>query len=310
LNDAALLRMAAPDPGLPPGEALARAEAVARVHASAGWCVSIHVTSSILLGYLREDLPGVCAGVWAPRGTGEWVHGGLRVSGRWPYCSGITHSDWMFAGCIVDGTLRVATLPVAEMEILDTWDTVGLRATGSHDAVADGIIVPTERVIDLTAGPVSELALYRFPIFGYFAGSIAAAALGNARGAMDEFDPGDRVASRTAGAIARAEASLRAARGLYFDAIDAAWAQAQDGPVSVDARRDLRLAATHATRTAAEVVSAVHDVGGGQANYERSPLARRFRDAHTATGHFQVNVATYELAGRLLLGLDADTSTL
>jgi alkylation response protein AidB-like acyl-CoA dehydrogenase len=82
------------------------------------------------------------------------------------------------------------------------------------------------------------------------------------------------------------------------------------GPVSEAARVALRLAATHATRTAAEVVASMYDLGGGSAIYQSSPLQRRFRDAHTATAHFQVNPATYELLGRLLLGLPARTEQL
>ena len=90
--------------------ALRCAEAVARGNASAGWCVSIAITSSLLVAYLpassREALfgegRGVAAGVWAPRGTGRTVDGGVVVSGRWAFCSGITHADMMFAGCLID----------------------------------------------------------------------------------------------------------------------------------------------------------------------------------------------------------------
>jgi indole-3-acetate monooxygenase len=82
------------------------------------------------------------------------------------------------------------------------------------------------------------------------------------------------------------------------------------GPVSVELRTGLRLAATHATRTAAEVVRAMYDLGGGSAIYADSPLQRRFRDAHAATAHFQVNAATWELCGRLLLDQPTDATML
>jgi alkylation response protein AidB-like acyl-CoA dehydrogenase len=72
-------------------------------------------------------------------------------------------------------------------------------------------------------------------------------------------------------------------------------------------RNDLRLAATHAARTSAEVVRALYDLAGGPAIYDDSPLQRRFRDAYTATAHFQVNAASRELQGRILLGEPADT---
>ena len=107
------------------------------------------------------------------------------------------------------------------------------------------------------------------------------------------------------------EASLRAARAVYYQAIDHAWRAAQSPePVSVELRTALRLAATHAVRTAADVVRAMYDLGGGSAIYDDAPLQRRFRDAHAATAHFQVNAATWELCGRLLLDQPTDTAML
>ena len=111
LRDSGLMRCGAPESlgaaQAPPGVSLECAETIARGDASAGWCVSIALTSSLLAGYLPSDgaaeiLGGsraVAAGVWAPRGTARPVDGGVRVSGRWAFCSGITHADFLFGGC-------------------------------------------------------------------------------------------------------------------------------------------------------------------------------------------------------------------
>jgi len=72
----------------------------------------------------------------------------------------------------------------------------------------------------------------------------------------------------------------------------------------------LRLAATHATRVAAEVARTVYDLGGGSSVHLASPLQRRFRDAHVATQHVLVSPATLELAGRVLMGLPTDATML
>jgi alkylation response protein AidB-like acyl-CoA dehydrogenase len=318
---------------LAPGETLRAAEEVARGDASAGWCVSIAATSSLLAAWLPEDARGdlfgapdrVAAGVWAPTGKGRRDDGAVVVSGRWAYCSGITHAHTFFAGCVVEGGQRpaVVALRTADLDVLGTWHTLGLRGTGSHDSVADAVAVPAAHVLSLFDPPVLDRPLYRFPIFGFFALSIAAAALGNARGALDDFAAlavgkvglGARrtLAERspTQAAVAGAEAALRAADALFHDAIAAAWEAAQrPEPVSVALRTGLRLAATHAVRTAAEVVRTVFDLAGGSAIYDGAPLQRRFRDAHTATAHFQVNAASRELQGRILLGQDADAAML
>jgi indole-3-acetate monooxygenase len=337
LGESGLLRAGAPTEArgleLPPGVALGCAEAVARGNASAGWCVSIAITSSLLVAYLptasRDALfgegRGIAAGVWAPRGKGRTVDGGVVVSGRWPFCSGITHADMMFAGCLFDDQRvpSVVALRKQDLRVLDTWHTLGLRGTGSHDTVADEVFVPTDRVFSLFDGPIVDRPLYRFPVFGFFAASIAAAALGNARGALDDFaelasakkglGSTRTLAERpaTQAAVATAESALSAARALYYQAIEAAWQASQDGePVPVEPRNRLRLAATHATRTSADVVREMYDLAGGSAIYDSAPLQRRFRDAYTATAHFQVNEASRELSGRVLLDQLADVSTL
>jgi alkylation response protein AidB-like acyl-CoA dehydrogenase len=345
LRASGLLRAGAPTSlgavQAPPAVILRCAETVARGDASAGWCVSIAATSSLLSAYLPPDgaleifgdRNAVAAGVWAPRGTARPTDGGLRVSGRWSFCSGIDHSDYLFAGCVLETgaprdsgppVLRVVAIPTAELQILDTWRTAGLRGTGSHDAVAENVFVPGRRSLSLLDQPPTiDAPLYRFPVFGFFALSIAAAALGNARGAIDDLvqlaagkvgqGSSRTLAERpaTQAAVAEAEASLRAARAFYYAAIDDAWRAAQlPEPVSVELRAALRLAATHAVRTTAEIARSMYDLGGGSAIYEDSPLQRRFRDAHTATAHFQVNPATWELIGRLLVGQPTQTAML
>jgi alkylation response protein AidB-like acyl-CoA dehydrogenase len=73
-------------------------------------------------------------------------------------------------------------------------------------------------------------------------------------------------------------------------------------------RATIRLAATHATRTAADVVRSMYDLGGGSSVFLSSPLQRRFRDGHVATQHIMVAPPTYELTGRVFMGLPVDSS--
>jgi alkylation response protein AidB-like acyl-CoA dehydrogenase len=293
--------------------------------------VSIGITSSLLVAYLppqsRDELfgdgRGLAAGVWAPQGKATRVPGGVVVSGRWAFCSGITHADVLFAGCMLDDKPAVVALPTEHLQILDTWHTLGLRGTGSHDTVAEGVFVPDERVLSIFDGPVIDRPLYRFPPFGFFAACITAAAMGNARAAIDDFVDlaGTKkgvAASRTLAqrstvqvAVATAESALEAARAGYYQAIESAWQAAENGPsVPLAARTRLRLAATHGARVSADVVRSMYDLAGGSAIYDGAPLQRRLRDAFTATAHFQVNEASRELPGRILLGQAGEAATL
>jgi len=147
--------------------------------------------------------------------------------------------------------------------------------------------------------------------------------LGNARAAIDELvvlactkrpQASQRTLAERATAqseVAQAEARLRAARAFLYDAVQAAWEQAVAGtPLGAQARASLRLAATHAARTAADVTRNMYDLAGGSSVFLASSLQRRFRDAHVGTQHMMVSAATYELAGRVLMGLPTDIGTL
>jgi indole-3-acetate monooxygenase len=335
LRDSGLLRAGAPvEVGaleLPAATALRCAEEVARGDASAGWCVSIGITSTLLVAYLppasRDELfgdgRGLAAGVWAPQGKARRVPGGVVVSGRWAFCSGITHADVLFAGCVLEDRPAVVALPTEQLQILDTWHTLGLRGTGSHDTLAEEVFVPDNRVLSIFDGPVIDRPLYRFPPFGFFAACITAAAMGNARAAIDNFvelaaTKKGVAASRTLAerstiqvAVATAESALEAARAGYYQAIDAAWqASLAEPTVPLEARTRIRLAATHGARVSADVVRSMYDLAGGSAIYDGAPLQRRLRDAFTATAHFQVNEASRELPGRILLGQTTEAAML
>jgi alkylation response protein AidB-like acyl-CoA dehydrogenase len=228
-------------------------------------------------------------------------------------------------GCVVDGEPLMMLAPASDVQIHDTWHSMGLRGTGSHDIEMRDLEVPAHRTANLVTGrPTATGSLYAFPLFGLLAIAIGAVSLGIARGALDDVrqlatrrtptGSSRTMAERSPvqAELAQADASLRAARAFLHEAIAAAWVQAQaTREVPTAQRAGLRQAATHATTTGADVTTAAYRLAGGAAVYEdRSPLPRRFRDAHTATQHMLVGPATSELAGRLILGLPTDTSQL
>ena len=229
----------------PPAQTLRLAETVARGDASAGWCVSIAATSSLLGGWLSPagltevfgdaaERRGRCLGAAGEPRVASTVAIACRADGRSAaasrtpmICSGDASSTAAVDGAA--GRRGCSRCRSAELEIVDTWQTSGLNATGSHDAVADDVFVPEHRSLWLFDPPTSEAALYRFPIFGFFALSIAAAALGNARGAIDDLQSSSPRARSGSGRAARSpsaprpgrsspqnEAALRAAAGLLL----------------------------------------------------------------------------------------------
>jgi alkylation response protein AidB-like acyl-CoA dehydrogenase len=327
-----------------PATFVATVEELSRADAAAGWCIAACATSGMVAAYLDEaaarevfgSAGSVSGGVFAPRGRAQLGSSGYTVSGRWAFASGIDHCDWLMGGCFVmeDGQprmvaegrpdIRLMLFPADDVEVLDTWRVSGLRGTGSHDMEVHEVRVPEERSASLlTDAPLERGPLYAFPVFGLLALSIAGVAVGVARGALAdvvELAGGKtptlssrRLAERAAtqAGVARSEASLRAARELLYAEIERGWNDARrQGEVSVERRAALRLAATHATTAAAAAVDVAYELGGGTSIYETSQLQRRFRDVHAATQHMLVGPATWELTGRVLLGMPTEVEQL
>ncbi|MBL8351904.1 MAG: acyl-CoA dehydrogenase family protein [Burkholderiaceae bacterium] len=323
-------------------------EQLARADAAAAWCCFISCTASVLAAYLpeaeaaaifgRPDLK--TAGVFAPRGRAVAAEqegvAGLRVTGRWAWGSGARNADIVTAGCLLigddgkpallaDGSPRVLSVVLerSQVRLLDNWNSLGLCGTGSGEFEVSDAFVPLARSASLFDGPRIDTPLYRFPVFGLLAIAIAAVATGIAREALDHFvtEAGRSVPQASTkplaarpvvqDAVARAEARLQSARAWLMATIDAAWAAAQlSGPLTVEHRRDLRLAATHAVQSSAEVVDRVYTLAGGAAVFAASPLQRALRNVRVATQHMMVGDATYELTGRLLLGVPTNVAML
>ena len=317
---------------------------VAQADASAGWCVMIGVTSAIYSAYLPIEIARpiyadpelITGGVFASMGKALRQGDHYRVDGHWRWASGSHNCKWLNGGCVLieeDGSARTlpngapesrsVMVPISDVELVDTWHTMGLVGTGSVDMKMSNVRVPVARSVSLAFDkPRAQGALYVFPAFGLLAAGISAVALGNARAALDEFCQ-FAGGAKTAGSrrmlaqrstvqqeYAQAEATLRAASAMLFDAVGLAWDSAQrDGQIALQQRAGLRLAATHLTRNAAQVCRVVHDLAGGAAVFLSNNLQRRLRDAQTMTAHMMISSSTYELAGRVLLGLPTDDTT-
>jgi alkylation response protein AidB-like acyl-CoA dehydrogenase len=319
-------------------------EALAAGDPSAGWCAAIASTSSVLAGYLEPEAareiftgPGaVAGGVFAPRGRALVEGDGYRVSGRWSFASGCQHCSWLMGGCQVRAEgevvrtpaggpdVRLLLFPQGAAKIIDTWDVTGLEGTGSHDIEVRDLEVPaTHSVSIITDRPRESGPLFRFPVFGLLSLGIASVALGIARRAVEEItslaaDKHPTLSARslaqrsaTQSALAEAEAQRGSARAFLLETVRDVWERAKEpGELGLHERARVRLAATHAVRSAVRAVDIAYHLGGGSSIYHSSPLQRLFRDAHVATQHMIVGDATLELVGRVLLDQGVDPSML
>lgn len=299
--------------------------------AATGWCVMTASTSTLLAAYLdrgaAEELwtgarPPFLSGVFAPSGAATTTGDGVTLRGRWAYGSGCRHADWVAVGALADGGPRprhvVCFLPIAQVQIVDHWDTLGLGGTGSHDLVIDDAHVPARLVASVfDRAPWPEGALHRLPLFGLLALGIAACGLGVATAAVAH--DGARLAaakpaadgrpaelpSAALAAHASLAARLGAVRAYLLDVAARAQAAATAGPPPPAIRGELRLAATHAAAECAAIVRAAFHQAGGAAVRAGHPLHRALRDVETLLTHRMVGDRVLPAAARAVLGLGA-----
>lgn len=317
-------------------------EAISEADGSIGWVLMIgietvgigaslmpHETAARLFA-AHPDL--VMCGALNPQGRARRVEGGWRVTGRWPFASGCHHADLFWGQCLVvdeaaghgsgrgDRPPRAieVIVPRADYDIVDTWNTNGLRGTGSHDVTVDDLFVPDEMTTAVTGGaPTHDGPLYRLPPFSRLAYNKVGVATGIARAAIDHFvDLAEGKVPRLARsslrerpraqlAVAQAEAVLRSARAFVFEAVEDEWATVVAGGVCDRRQRALvRLACSHACQEAIRAVELVHSAAGTSPNLVDSPLGRARRDVAVVAQQIMVAPHFIDDAGRVLLGLD------
>lgn len=312
-------------------------EEVAILDGAVGWCAMIGATGGYFGGLLpaagaREifaDRDVVLAGTFRPTGVAVAIDGGYRVTGRWPFASGIMHCHWLIASCrILDGdsprltssgapVVKLLFLSRADAKVIDTWHTGGLRGTGSHDFEVKDVFVPASRSVWFTNPPVEPGPLYSFPAITLFSPLIASVSLGIARHALEAFKDLAGVkkpllsqellrASPVAQSqLGQAEGLLRAGRAFVFESLADSWDLARRGnPLSWEQRGLLWLSATQAVTQALQAVDIVYRAGGASSVYVSTQLERCLRDIRTASQHLQVMPTNYEVAGQFFFGAD------
>jgi 3-hydroxy-9,10-secoandrosta-1,3,5(10)-triene-9,17-dione monooxygenase len=266
-----------------------------------------------------------------PAGRAKRTKGGYLLSGRWPFSSGIEPSAWNMLAGIVAGEAgappeyRVFLVPSSDYAVIDTWDALGLKGTGSHDCEIGEAFVPDHMSVaaaDLAGGPtpgsaVNPAPLYRIPVFAMFPYVLSGPALGNAQGCVDDYIAATRGRTATYNTarlsdlqsiqikLAAAASKVDTARLIMRNACIAAQRDAANGyvPDIVEKsryRRDGALSVNLCT----EAVDLLFGASGARGLYMSGAAQRQFRDAHAIAAHISFSFdAAGSQYGRVALGL-------
>lgn len=320
-------------------------EEVAGIDSAAAWNLALSAGATLFPAFFDEkaaaeifgDGDGVMAGVFFPPTEAVSVEGGFRLTGRMPFASGCNHCEWFLgmAHVIENGKARenergeaemwLVVVPASDFEIIDHWDTLGMRGTGSHDLAIRDAFVPRHRAAPLLA-PESrrslpkgfEGPLYRCTVWPAVS-SLAFVATGIARAAIEElvalatkktpaYMPAPlRERSSAQSQVAQAQAELGAARAYLYEALREAWESGVAGRfIDMPQKRKVQLAAIHAAAAAADAVDLVHAAAGSSGIRKEHRFERHFRDVHVITQHAYISGARYESVGKPLFGLESD----
>jgi alkylation response protein AidB-like acyl-CoA dehydrogenase len=293
---------------------------------SAGWVL---MAASLAIGtgaaYLKDEaveelfsgprLP-VIAGQGTRPGIARRTKGGFNLSGSWSFASGIKHGTHIHTLGLIEGTheARIFVLPVGKAKLIDNWDVLGLRATGSIDYTTDNVFVPEAYThMATTEEPLRGGNLYRIGIIGFAGLCHSGWACGIGRRVLDELiaavaekagRPGTVADSASFHeGLANVEAVMRSARAFVYETWNDAWATLSRGEkLSVRQNTLMRLALAHATWSAHEATAFAYKAAGTQA-LRAGTIQHLFRDMHAGTQHITSSPPVYAAMGRELGGL-------
>ncbi|MGA7984879.1 MAG: acyl-CoA dehydrogenase family protein, partial [Burkholderiales bacterium] len=148
----------------------------------------------------RENPDAIIAsGIAYPQGSAKRVDGGLEISGHWNFSSGVDGSHWnMLAVTVRDGERVVdhcmCLVPRSDYQVVDDWQVLGMRGTGSKSVKTKDLFVPAYRALsmylarggaDFPGAKSNPNPHYRIPLSGMGSHCIAGAAVGNAQAALE-----------------------------------------------------------------------------------------------------------------------------
>lgn len=308
------LRMAAPTRfgGIPHSlpRLLQRLAAVAEADTSTAWVLMVWTQAQIIAARLDENRfaqlftpdPDVIAAATAVgHGVAQQVRGGLEVSGKWRFASGISHARWVLVHCELAEAEPARTIGVlldrACLAVDDTWHVLGLRATASNGLCADRVLVAMADSYELDAVPCAAATLHsHLPIRPSFALHIGAIALGSASAAISSANlrPGtsrrpnaasmdDRALDATRLAVEAARRALYVCAGKVWDLIGSG------GTIDEAAGTRMSAVGSQAVEASLDTTLAHYRAAGSAAIFDDHPLQRRLRDALTISQHANVS---------------------
>jgi indole-3-acetate monooxygenase len=321
---------------------------VASFNTAAGWSMMVGNTAAWWCNRLpekgieeiyKDGADTFIAGAFHPPMSATPTTDGYIINGRTPLASNVHEAKWVFVSALVmDGdrpkmindrpVVMGVFLKAANVQIMDTWQTIGMKATDSNDVVANGVFVPAYLTyfLDPSIQPNKfyNATLYKYPAIGVSIVSlISPVALAVARNAITELKTmaaakvpfGSAVSMKDRGSVQRklgmAEAIVQSATAYLHYVLNKYWSKTQNGEIlSMEERADLLLASTHTNQSCVQAVDLMYSAAGSTAIYTKNKLSRYMCDMQVIRQHGFSNESRFETAAQVYFGLPPDLPVL
>jgi alkylation response protein AidB-like acyl-CoA dehydrogenase len=343
MHDAELFRMCLPESlgggAASPLEMTQVCETIAGADASTGWCLGQALGCTMAAGYVAHEVaqdifgPKDAVLAWGPPGKAQAVpvDGGYMSTGQWRFGSGSRNATWLGGHSPVvdaDGNrvmndngspkMRTMLFKKSEAEMIDVWQVIGLKGTGSDNYKTENLFVPEAYTTWRDSQPdrVEQGPFYSIPLLTCYGMAFSGLTLGIARSMMESFK--ELAVDKVGGGmttvlrenaviqsnVAECEAKILSSRAFLVEMLEEYWdcLCAGDEP-SFDVRARLRLSITYAMNQAREAATYAYHAAGTNAIFESNPFERRFRDIYTVSQQGQGHKSNYEPVGQVFMGL-------
>ncbi len=289
---------------------------------SSAWCLNYLADHACILAHFPDeaqhdvwgkDKAACIATSAAPTGKVSVASGGYVLDGRWSWCSGLRHSQWIMIGGLIfrDGEdhpdMRLFLVPVSQVKMDDTWYCAGLRASGSITSILDNVFVPEHRTVTFSllrdacspGSKVNTNPIYRAPFTAVHSYALLGPALGLARGGYADFVSWTRqryltytqlaiaqhvpVQMKVAEIAAQIDAAELLARRAFV------LARKDYAGMTLETRTLLRRDFTYALRMLREAMDQLIKISGSSGLMDNNPAQRCWRDVHAISSHVVMN---------------------
>lgn len=281
-------------------------EEYAYIEGNLGWIVQIGAGGGVFSAYLDEKTgraffakpDQVIAGSDFAGGTARATKGGYKLSGHWKYASGSMHASAFTGNVRISdgpqaGKIMAFILPADRVEVIPSWNAMGMRATDSHEYKVEDVFVPENQMFSMTPEDlkIDSAPIFRIPFLNFARAVFVPVLSGSALRYLDLYrDILQRKKLRTDSdafrALEKMEKLLQDHRRSFFKKTRSMWEDAEKGTIPPGKSARFSEFCVEMTYSCLKMVESCHRHTGMEGIRMDTPINIAYRNIVTAGAHY------------------------